>query len=933
MNIAPEIRTETAQESHQAAVGAAPSSATATSSSVHPDRRRARARELFARADSMDPDELTDALYDVGLQRTHPNGTSSAPEATVLNAAQIASLMFALTTMKRHGLSVDSSEPCGAILALDAGLGKTLSALGVVAAAKAAGIRRALVVCPGQVVRNWAIEAIRFFGPTFRILCVEHHDRDWEARESGLAPLLVRHPNRETMDGCDIVVVSSSAFKCIWGHYTEDDPTDSDASAVVRRAIMTERWGVLVVDESHHLRNPKTKLVAACRALVPSKIALFLSGTPLVNKGVDLSWQLRLCGCDDIPEEAAFARMVKAVTARESGADFDGLAAVMHRHMLTIHKEQVSSQAPQPCQHVRTRVRAQESHDATSPLPPPEKVPRSVAFRTTVPDGWRVYTPGHGTVPAAFGRRVQLEVNGRLAEVFKLIAREIRKAQGNGGAAVLSAMTLLRMASESVENPSGCLDAALRHLGIRTPKQLAALSHPKPQWLAKYVQGLPGDEKVVVFCHFVGTVRTLERHLKRCNIGVATMTSEVAAGKDREDVINTFQRDPSVRVLIATHLCDEGLNMQAANHVINMAPWWNSKKDEQAAGRLHRIGQTRNVFVTWLTVKPDACRFITDIEETMVNTCMNKLRDIKALDVLGSVYSDSAEQCGLARKAVITPRFCCDTEATECAPSFTEEAPASTDIPQEDPLDLWDADLETPDDSAPVASTSSSPSPSTSPSSPKPTPASESPVQSRKRVKQQPRAQPAPLAAQAPDCSTVSPQRQVRIQSRIGPKERARPLQCSGGRVLPASSAGHEATHAPPTKSIVRFRASTARSPSPRTVREVRVTVTGSQPAKTQPSGLPAMLSGQALLHAAEKYKAYGTAPGLRSVTVTTSGTVTTITAPAMAQTRGGRSAHSTYAERRGFDSGLLARLQQAQDHKQASANAKLSSGGGSHQW
>lgn len=46
-----------------------------------------------------------------------------------------------------------------------------------------------------------------------------------------------------------------------------------------------------------------------------------------------------------------------------------------------------------------------------------------------------------------------------------------------------------------------------------------------------------------------------------------------------------------------------GLNMVAACHVILLDLWWNPTTEDQAVDRAHRIGQTRPVTVTRMTIK------------------------------------------------------------------------------------------------------------------------------------------------------------------------------------------------------------------------------------------------------------------------------------------------------------------------------------------
>jgi SWI/SNF-related matrix-associated actin-dependent regulator of chromatin subfamily A3 len=72
---------------------------------------------------------------------------------------------------------------------------------------------------------------------------------------------------------------------------------------------------------------------------------------------------------------------------------------------------------------------------------------------------------------------------------------------------------------------------------------------------------------------------------------------------EREKRINDFQ-DNKVRVIMVS-LCAvaEGVTLTAADRVIFMEPFWNEGKEEQAANRCHRIGQTREVKVFKLHMK------------------------------------------------------------------------------------------------------------------------------------------------------------------------------------------------------------------------------------------------------------------------------------------------------------------------------------------
>ena len=87
--------------------------------------------------------------------------------------------------------------------------------------------------------------------------------------------------------------------------------------------------------------------------------------------------------------------------------------------------------------------------------------------------------------------------------------------------------------------------------------------------------------------------------------------------RKRQDLVNRFQKDPACRVFLATNAGATGLNLQAANTVINVDLPWNPALLEQRIGRAHRMGQKRPVQVFVL---------VTDgtLEENLLATLSSK---------------------------------------------------------------------------------------------------------------------------------------------------------------------------------------------------------------------------------------------------------------------------------------------------------------------
>lgn len=98
----------------------------------------------------------------------------------------------------------------------------------------------------------------------------------------------------------------------------------------------------------------------------------------------------------------------------------------------------------------------------------------------------------------------------------------------------------------------------------------------------------------------------------------------------RDDALAAFNEDPTLKViLISLKAGGEGLNLQVANHVFLLDPWWNPACEMQAIQRAHRIGQTRPV---------KAVRFITadTIEKKII-----KLQEKKQLVFDASIDGSS----------------------------------------------------------------------------------------------------------------------------------------------------------------------------------------------------------------------------------------------------------------------------------------------------
>ncbi|GAA6004576.1 hypothetical protein JCM11491_002156 [Sporobolomyces phaffii] len=104
--------------------------------------------------------------------------------------------------------------------------------------------------------------------------------------------------------------------------------------------------------------------------------------------------------------------------------------------------------------------------------------------------------------------------------------------------------------------------------------------------------------KAVVFSQFTGFLDLIERVMNRdgfTNLRLDGAMTQAA----RQSVVRKFTKsDSSVILLASLKAGGVGLNLIAADHVYLMDYWWNFAVESQAIDRIHRFGQTRQVYVT-----------------------------------------------------------------------------------------------------------------------------------------------------------------------------------------------------------------------------------------------------------------------------------------------------------------------------------------------
>ena len=122
--------------------------------------------------------------------------------------------------------------------------------------------------------------------------------------------------------------------------------------------------------------------------------------------------------------------------------------------------------------------------------------------------------------------------------------------------------------------------------------------------------------KIVLFSEWRTMLDRIERIIEPFDLSPVRLDGQVAQTK-RPAIIRRFQEDAKCRLIMLTNAGSTGLNLQAADTVINVELPWNPAILEQRIARAHRMGQQRCVQVYKLVTE-------NTLEERLLQTLASK---------------------------------------------------------------------------------------------------------------------------------------------------------------------------------------------------------------------------------------------------------------------------------------------------------------------
>ncbi len=343
-----------------------------------------------------------------------------------------------------------------------------------------------------------------------------------------------------------------------------------------RRQVLEAEYDLVIVDEAHHLKNSRTKAYQLVSHL-KKKYILLLTATPVENDLGELFNLITLLLPGQLETAASFKR--KYITRGnplkvKNSAD---LKRLVREVMVRNRRSETGAIISQ---------RRAEVIDVT--LSQAEK-----AFYqrlTTFVRGY--YTPG-ADKPAAGVNRF----------VLKMLQRE-------AGSSLEALVTTLDRMSANPEQP-----ASLRRVFSTLAAQAREIKErSKADTLVRLLEQI--NDQVVVFTSFRETQRALSTLLRDRGFKIAELHGDMRR-LEKEEQVQLFMGE--ARVLVATETGSEGRNLQFCRNLINYDLPWNPMRIEQRIGRIHRLGQTRNVYIYNLSASGTIESYILELLDAKIN--------------------------------------------------------------------------------------------------------------------------------------------------------------------------------------------------------------------------------------------------------------------------------------------------------------------------
>ena len=333
-----------------------------------------------------------------------------------------------------------------------------------------------------------------------------------------------------------------------------------------RETVLGRDWDVLVLDEAHYVKNEETERYELIDRL-SYNYAFFLTATPIQNELTDL---------------------YNVVSLLRPG--LFGTRDVFHQYFVNSNQETLvnRNELQNRLNKVMIRNRREETDiDFTD---------RTVDTRT-------------------------FEPTEKERELYESVSEYVKGAYSQSQGQKLVLMLLQK---EVVSSP-----VALKHTIEKRLDEQSELTHAdelesilelietietvtKQERLLDIVEEVRENVemgRVIVFTQFRATQQQVLERLAEEGYTVHAFHGGHSSS-EKEQIVRDFESEGGI--LVSTDAMSEGRNLQFCNILVNMDLPWNPMRVEQRIGRVHRIGQKRNVFIFNMALKDTVEEYVLD---------------------------------------------------------------------------------------------------------------------------------------------------------------------------------------------------------------------------------------------------------------------------------------------------------------------------------
>jgi SNF2 family DNA or RNA helicase len=337
-----------------------------------------------------------------------------------------------------------------------------------------------------------------------------------------------------------------------------------------KSTVSSVQWDLLVVDEAHKLKNSKTKNWQMVNQ-IPNKFMLLLTATPIQNDLKELHTLITLLKPGHLGNSQEFAS-----------------------------------------HHVKSARLPRDPVQLKSQL-------SNVMIRNRRMDGATTLPKRHvAAVPLYLSREERMLYDA----VQQFLKREYNERLENKGS-VLPLITLQREICSSPYAAMVTMDRMMKRAQSETMKEHIAHLMELAQQITTYtkvekvLEMLDDmDDKCIVFTEYRATQDFLLYMLRKRGISAVPFRGGFKRGK-KDWMKDLFAQ--KMKVLVATESGGEGINLQFCHQMINFDLPWNPMRLEQRIGRIHRLGQEKEVYIHNLATKDT-------IEAHIVELLQEKIR-------------------------------------------------------------------------------------------------------------------------------------------------------------------------------------------------------------------------------------------------------------------------------------------------------------------